>query len=225
MPKIGFINGSPRATNSLSANMIDWISESLSLQKHEKIVFNTYKLSKLDDLTDSFEELFDCDTVIVVSPLYVDALPSTLLSFMRDADLYQKECGYQKSVPFYALINCGFIEGKQNHIALDILSHYATHMNWQWSGGIGLGGGEMFKSTKEKIPKQAKMMQPVYQALDTFVACIADSSPIPSSRQYLLINQKFPKYGFIFMGSIGWITQARHFKVNLKQLFHKPHTK
>lgn len=225
MSKIGFINGSPRSKNSLSTNMISYFCQLPMFQGNEPIILNAYKLSFEKNIASECAALLDCSTIIIVSPLYADSLPSTLLNFLRKLELYSRSFNKSNTPPpiLYGFINCGFLEGTQNHIALNILANYASSMHWDWGGGLGLGGGEMFKGTRDAVPKQSKMMRPVYETLDLFNKCITNNAPIPTPNKQLLVNQNFPKFAFIQMANLGWIPSAWQYKVNLFRMFHKPY--
>lgn len=219
MANLAFINGSPRSKDSLSTFMIDYFIAALNSQDASH--FSTYKMHTLPDLSTHFNQLLRCDVIVIVSPLYVDALPSQLIDFLQKLECYQSSHPIQHHPILYGFINCGFIEGHQNHIALSILENYALRMGWQFGGGIGLGGGEMFKGTKDSIPKEAKILRPIYTALDTFLLCLSSASPLPQKQ--ILVEPHFPKSAFMFMGGLGWISSARNYGVSLSQLFHKPH--
>ena len=65
--------------------------------------------------------------VVFVTPLYVDSLPSHILTLMK----------------VYVIANNGFIEGKQNEPLMRVLENFCARSGLEWSGGIGIGGGVM----------------------------------------------------------------------------------
>ncbi|MGL5675620.1 MAG: NAD(P)H-dependent oxidoreductase [Cellulosilyticaceae bacterium] len=219
MSKIAFINGSPRAKGSLSSWFIEYLSPSES--NVECVEYNALNLHRQPDLTSTFDSLLSCDALVIVTPLYVDSLSSHLLEFLKKLENYTQSLSNPPTLILYGVLNCGFIEGPQNHIALRILENYSVRMGWQFGGGIGIGGGEMFKGLKNSVPKEAKIIKPIYEALDALTTSITDLVPLPQSQ--MLVTPGFPKLGFMFMGNMGWIRFTKHTEANFFDLFHKPH--
>lgn len=223
MPKVGFINGSPRPSGSLSRMMIDTFIQELHLTPENYSICDTRKISSRADYSLEYAFLLECDTIVVVTPLYIDSLPSTLLQFLNGLEKYRATTSPIKSPILYGFVNCGFIDGFQNHIALNILEHYAACMNWSYGGGVGLGSGEMFRGMKNTIPKEAKMLKPLYDAIDTFTTCLTTQLPIPTPNKQILVNQDFSQSLFLLAGSFGWFPQAFANKVGPIRLFSKPY--
>ena len=68
-------------------------------------------------------EIISYDKIIFVSPLYADCFPSTMLEFMATFEDFIKDKNNIK-IDMYCLVNCGFLEGTQNKIAINILKNY-----------------------------------------------------------------------------------------------------
>ncbi|MGL4798703.1 MAG: NAD(P)H-dependent oxidoreductase [Cellulosilyticaceae bacterium] len=219
MSKIAFINGSPRAKGSLSSWFIEYLSPSKS--DVECVEYNTLKLHRQPDLTSTFDGILDCDALVVVTPLYVDSLPSHLLEFLKKLENYTQSLSNPPTLILYGVLNCGFIEGHQNRIAIRILENYAVRMGWQFGGGIGIGGGEMFKGLKNSVPRQAKIICPIYEALDALSHAVYTSTPLSSSPHF--VSPKFPKFAFVCMGSLGWLSSLKPNHTSLRKLFYRPH--
>ena len=79
--------------------------------------------------------------VVFVTPLYVDSLPSHILTLMKEMETFCRENGLRLKV--YAIANNGFIEGKQNEPLMRVLENFCARSGLEWSGGIGIGGGVM----------------------------------------------------------------------------------
>lgn len=223
MPKFGFINGSPRPVGSLSRMMIDTFIQELHLTPENYSLFDTYKLNGKSDYSLEYASLLECDTIIVVTPLYIDSLPATLLQFLHGVEKYQATTLPSNSPTLYGFTNCGFIDGFQNHIALNILENYAARMNWSFGGGMGFGSGEMFRGTKNTLPKEAKIVKPLYDAFDTFTTCLATQTPIPTTNKQILVNEAFSQSLFLVVASFLWLPQAFANKVGPIRLFSKPY--
>ncbi|MGL4737476.1 MAG: NAD(P)H-dependent oxidoreductase [Cellulosilyticaceae bacterium] len=222
MPKFGFINGSPRPSGSLSCQLIDYLIQELHLITEDYTIFDARRLTQKEDCSSEYARLLACDTIVVVAPLYVDSLPATLLQFLHQLAHYQSTLSPDKSPILYGLINCGFIDGFQNHLALNILEHYAMRMNWSFGGALGFGSGEMFKATHTAIPKASKIMKPLYEAFDTLITCLASQTTLPTPNKQLLVNQGFSQSLFMTVAGFGWLPQAWAHHVTPCKLFARP---
>lgn len=208
MSKLCFINGSPRRETSCSTYLS---KELLSL-------FNSPMESKeffVGDLLKNKNILGDIvtfDKIIFITPLYIDSLPSPLLEFLTvfEEFLHTKE---SLNIPIYAIINCGFIEGHQNKIALKILENFCEKVNLSWKFGIGVGGGEFMRDSKS-MPLQFFIKKPVYNALVSLKEHIENNSTANCENIYA--NGKIPRRLFISMGNNFWKQGAK--KNNLKSV-------
>lgn len=132
--KIAMINGSPKSKSSTSGQLLKELLTCISNDAVcKEFCFNK---SKVDERVVS--ELKDCDVWVFALPLYVDGVPSQLLSC-----LYQIEkMGIgNKNIMVFGIVNSGFYEGKQNDIAIEILKNWCGKSELQWGMGIGVGGG------------------------------------------------------------------------------------
>ncbi|MCM1535771.1 MAG: hypothetical protein NC126_07620 [Clostridium sp.] len=138
--KTVFINCSPKKRFCASAYF-------LGLQrffvKGEKW---TEKLRNQSDHQRILDELADADTVVFCLPLYVDSVPSHVLSFLKEMELFCRESSIRLHV--YSISNNGFIEGKQSEPLLRVFQNFCAKSNLEWGGGIGIGGGVMLNVTR-----------------------------------------------------------------------------
>ncbi|MCM1127251.1 MAG: hypothetical protein NC429_12365 [Lachnospiraceae bacterium] len=86
-------------------------------------------------------ELTDADRVVFCLPLYVDSVPSHVLSFLKEMELFCRENSIRLTL--YSISNSGFIEGKQSEPLLRVFQNFCEKSNLEWGGGIGIGGGVM----------------------------------------------------------------------------------
>ena len=134
--KIMMIDGSPKVSKSNSEYFLNILSDFIESKDIVK-----YKLSKKVDYEDIIKEINTIDTLVFAFPLYVDSLPSHVLEFLIMLEENFKD--NLKGVNVYVIANCGFYEGKQNKIALNIMKCWCKKMNIKWAQGIGIGAGEM----------------------------------------------------------------------------------
>ena len=138
--KTVFINGSPKKRFSASGYFGKLQSIFISGEK----VF--LRLRTKSDHKKIFEQIIDADIVIFLLPLYVDCVPSHMLSFLREMERFCKE--HKIELKIYAIANNGFIEGTQNAALFRVMENFCTRSDLLWCGGIGIGGGVMFNALK-----------------------------------------------------------------------------
>ena len=134
--KTVFINGSPKKRFSASSY---FISIQKCFVKGEKVI-ETLKSRK--DHERILSALKDADTVVFSLPLYVDGVPSHVLSFLKEMEIYCQKNHLNLNV--YAIANNGFIEGIQSEALLQVFRNFCAKSGLKWGGGIGIGGGVMF---------------------------------------------------------------------------------
>lgn len=106
----------------------------------------TEKLRNPSDHQRILNELSDADTVVFCLPLYVDSMPSHVLSFLKEMELFCRENHLRLNL--YSISNNGFIEGRQSEPLLRVFQNFCEKSNLKWGGGIGIGGGVMLNVTR-----------------------------------------------------------------------------
>lgn len=99
---------------------------------------------------EKFRELYNSSdpSIIIFTPLYLDGIPSHLLSFLcklsRIINSSPTGKTYIDGKPHicgvYAVVNCGLYEGEHARVALHILKNWCRRSGMEWHGGIGIGG-------------------------------------------------------------------------------------
>lgn len=104
------------------------------------------KLRTKNDYDRILKQIQMADTVIFSIPLYVDSVPSHVLSFLVEMEHFCKQ--HKLKLKIYTIANNGFIEGRQNEPLFHVLENFCIRSNIEWCGGIGIGGGVMFNALK-----------------------------------------------------------------------------
>lgn len=133
---ISIINGSPKLGKNSSELLINLFLPQLD----EKNTLHIYRSSNEDLCHEQLHILASSDILLFVFPLYIDSIPSHLLRLL--IELCNKKI-LSKSTTVYCMINNGFFEGKQNHIAIEQMQHWCTSAGATWGQAIGIGAGEM----------------------------------------------------------------------------------
>lgn len=212
MTKLCIINGSPRKGQGTSSHLINELLKLLD----KNITSKEYYISSFMKDKLLFEEIASYNKIIFVSPLYADCFPSTMLEFMAAFEDFIKEKGTIK-LDMYCIINCGFIEGTQNKTAINIMKHFCNRLNFNWRFGVGIGGGEFMKGSKD-MPLNSRMKKPVYNAYLALREDIENSTSAPA-KEDILVNAKIPKFIFKIAGNSGWKSMAKKNGLNPKELY------
>lgn len=195
--KIMMIDGSPKVSKSNSEYFLNILSDFIESKDIVK-----YKLSKKVDYEDIIKEINTIDTLVFAFPLYVDSLPSHVLEFLIMLEENFKD--NLKGVSVYVIANCGFYEGKQNKIALNIMKCWCKKMNIKWAQGIGIGAGEMMGGLRN-VPMGKGPNTNLGLALDNLAKNINENK---SGDDIFTTPSMFPRFAFRLAANRFWISKA-----------------
>ena len=130
-----FINCSPKKKFSASAYFISVQKFFVKGEKVNEVLKNKADHERLLAMME------DGDTVVFALPLYVDCVPSHVLAFLKEMEIFCKRKHIKLHI--YALANNGYIEGIQNQPMFQQLHNFCVRSDLTWGGGIGIGGGVM----------------------------------------------------------------------------------
>ena len=133
--KTVFINGSPKKKLSVSSYLLGIVR---LLVKWEVV---TEQVRNAGDHERILNHIKDANTVVFGLPLYVDGVPSHMLTFMKQMEKFCIDNNIRLNV--YVVSNGGFIEGCQNKPLMQVFENFCKRCNFQWRGGVGIGGGVM----------------------------------------------------------------------------------
>lgn len=136
--KILILNGSPKkkgSTSGLLGRMAGLLLTGWDVRYASLRVKSEYP--------EIMGQLKDIDALLLAVPLYVDGIPSHVLEFLQQAEEFCGKNGCHFLV--YAISNNGFIEGAHNKVHLRMYECWCGRTGLTWGGGVGIGGGEMFR--------------------------------------------------------------------------------
>lgn len=197
--RIAMINGSPKVKESNSQYLLTELKK--LVEEHSEILELTIKKSSLR--TEEFDALYACDALVFAFPLYVDGIPSHLLHFLVEFQNYfnSKE---SKPITVYALMNCGFYEGTQNHLAIEMMKNWCQRAGLAWGQGVGTGAGEMLGPIKS-VPLGKGPKKNLGKALNALAENILNGA----GGENIFISPNFPRFAFKFSAHLWWNSQAR----------------
>ena len=189
---IGIINGSPKAPGGASGK--------LSARALQKLGNEAALFSAREDGVETCQKLASCETVMVVFPIYVDALPSHLLRFFMDWEAYRKD-HEGRTCRMYAISHAGFYEGKQCVWSLEVLQNFCARTGMDWSGGIGLGGSGVLSS---EVPDG--MVRPLYTQVDALCEAAVKQE---KWTEYRWASIGMPRWMYLASANMGWTLDGK----------------
>lgn len=190
--KIAFINGSPKAKHSTSASILTDLKTALS--KNLEII--PVELHKAVISEKDMEKLKTCDTLVFAFPLYVDGIPSHLLSCLTALETAPWQ---DKRGRVYGIVNCGFYEGIQAEPALKVLENWCAKAGFLWSGGIGIGGGGALAQLPDAKNGHGPKA-PVSKALGALAGSILQNE----TQKNHYISIAFPRFLYKLAAQMDW---------------------
>ncbi len=219
--RIYAINGSAKGEVSNSREMISIVEGYLGGDAKIEVVSQIKQYRKPDDSV--FSAMAESDVLLVSSSLYVDSLPATLMAFLERYSAYLAGPGKDsraREQRVFACVNCGFYEGAQNASALAVIAHFSAASGLKWSGGVGIGTGEMIRMMKD-TPLDMPIRKPVTRALRAIADAIA-AGPDGKLEKNLYVQHGFPAIFYKLGGESGWRKQAKANGLKARDLFRKP---
>ncbi len=168
MGKIMIINGSPRAPKSNSKLYASQFSKACQLETEYFHITKTNHL-ELCRAMDGFSD------VLFVFPLYADGIPATLLSFLKTLE----QNAPQHKPVISVLINCGFIEPRQNDVAVEMMRLYCRQNEYPFGSVLKIGSGEAILTTPFERWVRLKIGKLAASIADKNHKCLQVTMPIP----------------------------------------------
>jgi multimeric flavodoxin WrbA len=216
MKKILFVNGSPRKGSSNSEHLVGLLRDKLGKE-------NTYDEIYAADGSDAEVKCAQADAIVVAFPLYVDSLPHHLIRWLCSFRAALKGT-VPSATPLYAVANCGFYEGTQNALALEILKNFCAECGLSWRGGVGIGTGEMLKAVKD-APEDMWIKRDVSLAINGLVAEIRKTLNDGAQGVYgpIFTQHGFPRFLYKLAGEQGWRQMLKANGVKTSELKARPY--
>lgn len=205
MARIALINASPKRKNSASGCALEVLKNYIG---EGNITEYNLRQPQVQDI----EAIVEKEILVVAFPLYVDGLPSHLLSCLSQMEQLLKNKDTETII--YTIANCGFFEGKQNRIALEIMENWCAKSNVRWGQGIGIGGGGMMSMLNPKSAEHGPMRD-IAAALKK----LAEHMKEEQSAENLYVSPNFPRFLYKMAAEMGWRQQIKANGRKRKDLF------
>jgi multimeric flavodoxin WrbA len=189
--KIAIINGSQKPGESNTGIILNGLRGFIN-DTHET---TSYKPATGRVPTETYRRIALSDAIIFAFPLYTDSIPSNTLRFLIELEAYLK-IDKPKNIIAYTIINNGFYEGRQTHIAFDIIQNWCERAGVTFGGGIGQGAGEMLGAVKN-TPLDKGPFNNLARALKS----LGEKIESRETFQTIYLSPYFPRFLWRFMAA------------------------
>lgn len=197
---ITVLNGSPKRKNSNSLLLLQALEKEIPQNQ-----FFRHNSSIID--MDSFiKNLSESEILVIAFPLYIDGLPSHLLSLLQTIE----QSKVQSQATVYAIANCGFYEGSQTHLSLQMIEIFCNQCNLSWGYGVGVGAGEMLPAAPIKKGPNTSAGKALEVMAQDILAGI--------SKENVYVNPNFPRFLYKQAGHLSWKKRAKENRIPVKSL-------
>lgn len=190
-------DSNPRKNSSASKTILLGLGQLLA-DRVEPYSIITHRNALDADLA---EKAAACEVLVLAFPLYVDGIPSHLLTVMEKLE---RDAVISSSTRIYAIVNCGFYEGEHSELALEMTKHWCDRCGAVWGGGLGFGGGGGL-DMMDSVP----MGYGPKKSLGNELRRIADDIFGGSGVGYRFTHVDFPAFLYKLGGQSGWVQRAK----------------
>ncbi len=210
--KIALINGSPKIHESASGCVLHELKALLDNTNH---MICEYSFKKPQLSSEEMDNLAECNVLVFAFPLYVDGIPSHLLNCLVQLETLFSAIK-ETNILVYSVINCGFYEGRQNELAIEIMENWCIKAGLKWGQGIAIGAGGMLPMLKN-VPNGHGLKKNLERALIHLSNNILKST----SGDNICITANFPRILYKLTAEMGWRQSIKANGLKRKDLFFK----
>jgi len=204
---ISIFNGSPRGQNSNSTVIIKWIIENMSSDYYPLLLKNYQDLDKY------ITEMMQSEKILIVFPLYTDAMPGIVMKFFEEIYANKDHLQHKK---YLFVVHSGFPEAKQSYPVREYLKSFMSKVDGELIDVVINGGSEATRLQPEKAQKKKR------QAYNNIGVCFEKdleigeqdkrilATPIKLSKFAVFVNTLLMKTGVM---NIYWDILLRKNKV------------
>ncbi len=190
--RIALINGSPKVNNSTSGVLLEDLKGYLG-ENAEVVNFEFHSAAVSREV---IEELAGADAWVFAYPLYVDGIPGHLLSCLIQLEEARLQ---NRQIHIYGIVNCGFYEGIQARLALQLLQTWSLKAGFIWSGGVGAGGGGGLAMMPRLEPGHGPKAP-----IDKALADLSDIILKEEVQENNYVSVAYPRFLYKMGAQIGW---------------------
>ena len=164
---------------------------------------------------ETLAELASCSVLVLAFPLYMDGVPGHLVKQLQV--LEQFLVGETQDIVVYAMVNNGFIEGRQADLALAMIGHWCRRAGLAFDGGFDIGAGGM-RSSMDTVPPGSGPKKSLGRAYAALGAAIAHRCPV----EIMFTGPVFPRWAYMVAADHSWRRTARANGLKARELGRRP---
>lgn len=172
-------------------------------------------LSGKKDYEQILEACRDADAVVMAMPVYVDAIPSHVLSFLEAAESASQQYNWHCKV--YTVANCGFYEGIQCEYLLEQMQCWCQCAKLEYGGGLGVGAGEMLGILRLTNVAYAALLFTVQFIMGVVASLINSQSLLFNAFNYVGWISLGINIGIFLLYSLGLYINTFHLAQTIRQ--------
>jgi NAD(P)H-dependent FMN reductase len=143
------INGSPRGSKSNSKVIADWMSEAVG----QAAQMSEFYLAKTSSHEQAIEQIQNDTTLLVLFPLYTDAMPAITKLFFERLESIKGEVS---GVKVYFVVQSGFSGANHSRFVEKYLLYFAKLMGFEYMGTAVKPSGEGLRTMPPFMTRKTK---------------------------------------------------------------------
>ena len=154
-------NGSPRGKNGNSERIINMLIEGLS--ETPDISTEIIRLNQPSSREEGAQKIISADCVILVFPLYTDAMPGNVMDFIEKLEPFKSNLS---TLNLGFIVHSGFPEGKQSRAVEKYLVRLTTLLGAKYAGTVIAAGSMGMSKKRLKVIRELGRRLPETMAFD-----------------------------------------------------------
>jgi multimeric flavodoxin WrbA len=187
--------GSPRGGHSSSTVLGQALLTRLQARGVSSQVIQVSAAQRAPGGLDRLAEAVDgADLVVLSHPLYVDSLPAPVIRALEHLAASRRSHPPKAGQRFVAIVQSGFPEAHQNHVAAAIGRRFAREAGFVWAGSLPMGAGGMIDG--QSLERLGGRAAHIVKALDLAAAALAAGGPVPNEAAALMATPSIPHWAY-----------------------------
>ena len=149
-----------------------------------------------DTMSELLASLDAAHLVVLSTPLYVDSLPAPVIHALHRIASHRAGANGGSAPRFLSIVNCGFVEPRQNEGAQRMLQQFCSQARFESVGSLSLGA-------------TGTMNRKVRKAFKLIVDSLREGILIPEDVYNLTKSLVIPRSLYIVGGNYMWKRQAK----------------
>lgn len=214
--KLGIINGSPRGRSGNSNTIAEWMTSRIK----NEVEIHTVFAADVAYLDQSTTDMGTCDLLLVIFPLYTDAMSGYAKQFFEHME---KNKAQFTDKPVLFVIHSGFSELAQSRLVERYCEHFSSLLRMRYLGCVILGGSEAIRHAPEKFfKKKIVSFARIGQRILSGQPLSQDELAIPGNKESLSKGALFFLKHFTFLSDYFWNRRLKRSNVFDKR-FDRPY--